>query len=78
MMPPAMTQDWNQSQLLTDAKRQAERLIRDLVAQQQDLDRFAGQMAPDKLEPGQQAFADAIRSARQTLAEIDQAIQTTR
>ena len=78
MMPPAMNDDWNQAQLLKDAKANAERLIRDLVAQQQDLDRFAGQIAPDKLEPGQRPFADAIRSARATLHGLDDAIQITR
>ena len=65
------------AQLLRDARAKAEKLIAGLVAQAQDLDRFARSLAPDKLARGHQAFADAIASARQTLDNIDQALAAT-
>ena len=65
------------AQLLRDARAKAERLIAGLVAQAQDLDRFAHQLAPDKLAQGQRAFASAIESARRTLDGIDQALAAT-
>ena len=73
-----MTQD--HEQLLRDARAKAQKLVTDLVAQQQDLDRFASgrqiAIAPDKLAPGQQAMARAIDSARRTIEGIDQALAT--
>ena len=65
------------AQLLRDARAKAEKLIAGLVAQSQDLDRFARQLAPDKLARGHQAFADAIDSARRTLDHLDQALAAT-
>ena len=65
------------AQLLRDARAKAEKLIAGLVAQAQDLDRFARQLDPDKLAQGQQAFACAIESARRTLDGIDQALAVT-
>jgi hypothetical protein len=73
-----MTQD--QQQLLRDARAKAEKLVTDLVAQQQDLDRFATgrqiAIAPDRLAPGRQAIARAIDSTRRTIEGIDQALAT--
>jgi hypothetical protein len=67
-------------ELLGDAKSKAQKLIDQLVAQQQDLDRFASTrqivLAPDKLAAGQQAFARAIESTRRTLEGIDKALST--
>jgi hypothetical protein len=74
-----MTQD--QQQLLRDARAKTQKLVTDLVAQQQDLDRFASgrqiAIAPEKLAPGQQAIARAIDSARRTIEGIDQALAST-
>ncbi|HEY7119834.1 MAG TPA: hypothetical protein VH475_24805 [Tepidisphaeraceae bacterium] len=61
-------------QLLRDARAKAQKLLAGLIAQCHDLDRFAGQLAPDRLAQGQQAFANAIDSARRTLDGIDQAL----
>jgi ABC-type transporter Mla subunit MlaD len=71
---------WNEEQLLRDAKAKAERLIADLTAQLDDLERFPGQisLAPEKLAQGRQAFANAIRSARDTLENIDHALNLAR
>jgi ABC-type transporter Mla subunit MlaD len=71
-MSPTPTPD---AQLVRDARAKAEKVIAGLVAQAQDLDRFARQLAPDKLARGRQAFADAIASARRTLQGIDDAIR---
>jgi ABC-type transporter Mla subunit MlaD len=65
------------AQLLRDARAKAEKLLAGLVAQSHDLDRFARQLAPDKLARGHQAFAEAIDSARRTLDNIDQALAAT-
>jgi ABC-type transporter Mla subunit MlaD len=65
------------AQLLRDARAKAEKLLAGLVAQSSDLDRFARQVAPDKIARGHQAFADAIASARRTLDNIDQALAAT-
>jgi hypothetical protein len=65
------------AQLLRDARAKAEKLLAGLVAQAQDLDRFARQLAPDKLAQGREAFANAIASARRTLDGIDQALAAT-
>jgi hypothetical protein len=62
---------------LRDARAKAEKVIAGLVAQAQDLDRFARQLAPDKLARGHQAFADAIASARRTLDRLDHALAAT-
>jgi ABC-type transporter Mla subunit MlaD len=64
------------TQLLTDARAKAKNLLDALIAQRQDLDRFADHLAPDKLAQGRQAFANAIESARQALDGIDQALAT--
>jgi hypothetical protein len=64
--------------LLRDAQSKARRLIDQLVAQQQDLDRFASSqqvvLAPEKLAAGQKAFARAIESTRRTVEGIDRAL----
>jgi hypothetical protein len=66
--------DWDEENLLRQAKAKAEKLIASLIAQQQDLDRFATQIGQDKLAQGQKAFADAIGSAQKTLEGIDKAL----
>lgn len=58
------------------AKAKAEKLIATLIAQSTDLDRFASQLAPEKLDTGRRAFADAIGSTQKTLAQIEQALST--
>src|SRR5687767_12445060 len=75
--PPMTEHPAPHARLLRDARAKAEKLIAGLVAQAQDLDRFARQIAPDKLAQGQQAFASAIESARRTLDGIDQALAVT-
>jgi hypothetical protein len=67
--PPA-----DESQLLRDARAKAERLMANLIAQRDDLARFAAQIDPDKHVAGQRAFANAIESTRKTLEGIDQAL----
>jgi ABC-type transporter Mla subunit MlaD len=67
--------DWEKEKLLREAKAKAEKIIASLIAQQQDLDRFATQIAPEKLAQGQKAFADAIGSTVKTVHEIDQALR---
>lgn len=72
-----MSQDrWNDQELLREAKAKAQKLMASLIEQSQDLDRFVGQMAPEKLAEGQQAFEHAIRSARRALQQIDLALQS--
>lgn len=66
---------WDESQLLRDARSKAESLIADLVEQRRDFDRSASQIDPAKLASGQEAFTNAIDAARQTVAEIDRALQ---
>jgi hypothetical protein len=61
----------DEEKLLRDAKATAERLMAGLIAQSRDLDRFAGQIAPDKFAEGQQAFSHAIESTRKTLEGIE-------
>jgi len=65
------------AQLLRDARAKAEKLLAGLLTQAHDLDRFTRQVAPDKLAPGREAFANAIASARRTLNGIDQALAAT-
>jgi len=67
--------DWDKEKLLREAKAKVEKLVASLIAQQQDLDRFATQIAPDKLAQGQKAFDDAIGSTLKTVHEIDQALR---
>jgi len=62
------------AQLLRDARAKAEKLLAGLLAQAQDLDRFARQVAPDKLAGGREAFANAIASARRTVDGLDRAL----
>jgi hypothetical protein len=68
--------------LLRRAKDSAERLLAQLLAQQDDLDAFAARqqlvLAPDQVAAGRRAFERAVESTRQTLARIDQALQTAR
>jgi hypothetical protein len=70
-----------ESQLLRDARSKAAALMANLIAQRDDLARFAPQIAPqiapDKQAAGQQAFANAIESTRRTLEHIDQALCQT-
>ena len=66
-----------ESQLLRDARSKAAALMATLIAQRDDLARFAPQIAPDKQAAGQQAFANAIESTRRTLEQIDQALCLT-
>ncbi len=76
-MPAAMDtpSQFDDEALLRDAKAKAEKLMADLIAQRDNLDRFAPQLAPEKLVRGQAAFANAIESTRRTLAGIDQALR---
>jgi hypothetical protein len=67
----------DETQLLRDARSKAERLMVNLIAQRDDLERFAPQIDPDKRALGQQAFANAIDSIRKTLDGIDQALGHT-
>ncbi|MDB5320539.1 MAG: hypothetical protein JWN40_2170 [Phycisphaerales bacterium] len=67
----------DESQLLRDARAKAARLMANLIAQRDDLARFAPQIAPDKRAQGQLAFANAIESTRKTLEGIDQALRHT-
>jgi hypothetical protein len=66
-----------ESQLLRDARAKAVALMNNLIAQRDDLARFAPQIAPDKQAAGQQAFANAIESTRRALEGIDQALSLT-
>lgn len=66
---------WDEAQLLRDAKAKAEKLMAGLIAQRQDLDRFADQIAPEKFAQGQKAFCDAIGSTRKAIEGIDQALR---
>lgn len=70
-------EQWNDQELLREAKAKAQKLMASLIEQSQDLDRFVGRMAPDKLAEGQQAFEVAINSARRALQQIDLALQGT-
>ena len=67
----------DESQLLRDARAKAAKLMANLIAQRDDLARFAAQIAPDKRDAGQRAFANAIESTRRTLEGIDQALGHT-
>ena len=69
--------DWNEEQLLRDARDRAQKLIASLIAQRQELDRFSLQIAPERLAQGQKAFSDAISSTQKTLQEIDRALQNS-
>ena len=68
--------------LLRDARAKAQKLLAQLLAQQEDLARHASgprvALAPEKLASGQQAFDRAIESTRRTLRHIDEALQTAR
>ena len=66
-----------ESQLLSEARSKAAALMANLIAQRDDLARFAPQIAPDKQAAGQLAFANAIESTQRTLEQIDQALQHT-
>ena len=70
--------DCDQDRLLRDAKAKAEKLIASLIAQQDDLDRFAAHVDPDKFAQGKKAFAEAIGSTRKTLDGIENALRTRR
>jgi hypothetical protein len=67
--------DCHEDQLLRDAKAKAEKLIASLIAQRDDLDRFTGHIAPEKIAQGRKAFADAIGSTRKTLDGIEKALR---
>ena len=60
---------------MRQAREKAEKLIAGLVAQQQDLGRFADQIGTDVLSRGQDAFNDAIESTRRTIDGIDAALR---
>jgi hypothetical protein len=71
----------DEQQLLRDARAKAQKLIAQLLAQQEDLDRFSSQqqivLSPEQLAQGKQAFAQAIESTRKTLQGIDAALEQT-
>jgi len=71
--PPAPRPD--EEQLLRDARAKAEKLMANLIAQRDDLIKFAPQIAPDKLQQGQTAFANAIESTGKMLHNLDQALR---
>ena len=62
-------------QVLRDARAKAAKLFADLTARSRDLDRFAGQLAPEKIEPGRRAFADAVESTRTVIERLDAALK---
>ena len=72
--PPMSDPDWDDNQLLRDAKAKAQKLLASLIAQHDDLDGSAGQIAADQLARGRSVFADAIGSTRKTLEQIEQAL----
>ncbi len=75
---PAAADPWESDTLLREARAKAQRLIDSLMAQSRDMDRFAATLAPDRVEAGRRAFADAIESTRLTLAGIDRALELSR
>lgn len=70
--------DCDEDKLLRDAKAKAEKLIASLIAQRDDLNRFASHIDPDKFAQGQKAFAEAIGSTRKTLDGIEKALRAGR
>jgi hypothetical protein len=68
----------NDAALLRDARTRAEKLLADLIARRDELDRHPLDRNIDHqtFTRGRAAFADAIASARRTLDAIDQALKT--
>jgi hypothetical protein len=72
----------SEQELLRDAKLKAENLLAQLLARQQDLEQHVSRpqvaVGPENFAAGRRAFDRAIESTRQTLEQIDQALQTAR
>jgi len=62
-------------ELLRQARAKASKLLDNLIAQRDDLERAALRLASDQQELGRQAFESAIASARRTLEGIDGALR---
>ena len=75
---PRVTQE-DAAQLLRAAREKAAKLLADLLAKQEDMDRqpSPAHLDPAKLAQGREAFANAITSARRTLDAIDNALKLT-
>jgi len=62
-------------EMLTDAHRRAEKLVRGLLEQQADLAAHPPHLPPDKLAQGQLAMANAVAAARRALQNLDDALR---